>query len=157
MTGALDQNTVDQLNEVINKYKGQPAELIQVLHRAQEIVGYVPREVQERVAEGLSVPLSYVYGVVSFYTLFSMKPKGRYRISVCAGTACYVRGTVQILAALEQELGIKPGDTTDDMKFSVDLVRCVGACGLGPVMMINEDVHGRLEPEQIKEILSQYD
>lgn len=153
----LDEETSLKLDEIIGKYRGQPAGLIQVLHKAQEIVGYVPREVQEKVAGGLNVPLSDVYGVVSFYALFSMKPKGRYKISVCAGTACYVRGTAQILESLERELGIKPGDTTDDGKFSVEVVRCLGACGLGPVMMINEDVHGRLEPENIPDILARYE
>lgn len=153
----LDGELSLKLDEIISRYRGQPTGLIQVLHLAQEIVGYVPREVQERVADGLDVPLSDVYGVVSFYTLFSLKPKGRYKISVCAGTACYVRGTAQIVECLEQELGIKPGDTTDDGKFSVEVVRCLGACGLGPVMMINEDVHGRLEPESIPQILAQYE
>ncbi|MCL6638131.1 MAG: NADH-quinone oxidoreductase subunit NuoE [Firmicutes bacterium] len=152
----IDEATARELDQVIDRYRGQPSGLIQVLHRAQEIVGYVPREVQERVAEGLDVPLSDVYGVVSFYALFSLKPKGKYKISVCAGTACYVRGTVQVLEALEKELGVKPGETTDDGKFSVEVVRCLGACGLGPVMMINEDVHGRLDPGQIPGILACY-
>lgn len=153
----LDEEITLKLDEIIGKYRGQPTGLIQVLHRAQEIVGYVPREVQERVADGLNVPLSDVYGVVTFYTLFSLKPKGKYKISVCAGTACYVRGTAQILESLGQELMIKPGETTDDGKFSVEVVRCLGACGLGPVMMINEDVHGRLEAENVPQILAQYE
>lgn len=153
----LDEEISLKLDEIIDKYRGQPTGLIQVLHRAQEIVGYVPREVQERVADGLNVPISDVYGVVTFYTLFSLKPKGKYKISVCAGTACYVRGTAQILESLGQELNIKPGETTDDGKFSVEVVRCLGACGLGPVMMINEDVHGRLEAENVPQILAQYE
>lgn len=153
----LDKDTTVKLEQIIDQYRGQPSGLIQVLHRAQEMVGYVPREVQERVADGLDVPLSDVYGVVSFYTLFSLKPKGRFKISVCAGTACYVRGTAQILESLEQELGVKPGDTTEDGKFSVEVVRCLGACGLGPVMMINEDVHGRLEPEHVHDIVARYE
>lgn len=153
----LDEEIFLKLDEIIDKYRGQPTGLIQVLHRAQEIVGYVPREVQERVADGLNVPISDVYGVVTFYTLFSLKPKGKYKISVCAGTACYVRGTAQILESLGQELNIKPGETTDDGKFSVEVVRCLGACGLGPVMMINEDVHGRLEAENVPQILAQYE
>lgn len=153
----FDAEVIAKLDRIIEGYRGQPSGLIQVLHQAQEVVGYVPREVQEKVADGLNVPLSDVYGVVSFYALFTLKPKGRFRISLCAGTACYVRGTVQILECLEQELGIKPGDTTEDGKFSIDLVRCIGACGLGPVMMINDDVHGRLEPDSIPEILAGYE
>lgn len=146
-----------QLDQIIDEYRGQPSGLIQVLHRAQELVGYCPRWVQARVAEGLGVSLQEVYGVVTFYALFSLRPKGRNKISVCAGTACYVKGTTVIVKKLREELGLKPGQTTEDSRFTLELVRCIGACGLGPAMIINSDVHGRLTPERIPEILSRYD
>ena len=127
-----------------------------VLQAAQEIFGYLPEEVQIMIAEGLDMPLSEVYGVVSFYTQFSLNPKGRYQISVCLGTACYVKGAGDILKAVEQKLGITPGGITPDGKFSLDACRCIGACGLAPVMMINEDVYGRLTPGQVPGILDSY-
>ncbi|MDD2422494.1 MAG: NADH-quinone oxidoreductase subunit NuoE [Heliobacteriaceae bacterium] len=147
---------IEQLDRIIDEYRGQPRGLIQVLHKAQELVGYCPKWVQVRVAEGLGVSLQEVYGVVTFYALFSLIPKGRHKISVCAGTACYVKGTKTVLKALRQHLGIKPGQTTEDSRFSLETVRCIGACGLAPAMIIGKDVHGRLEPEQIPEILEQY-
>ena len=123
---------------------------------AQEIFGYLPEEVQIMVAEGLDIPLSEVYGVASFYAQFSMNPKGKYQISVCLGTACYVKGAAAVLNAVEQKLGIVPGAITPDGKFSLDSCRCVGACGLAPVMMINNDVYGRLTPDQVGPILDMY-
>lgn len=146
-----------RLDEVISQHKDEQGALIAVLHEAQEIFGYLPKEVQLRVAEGLNVPLSEVYGVITFYALFSLKPKGKYKISACKGTACYVRGADKVLERLEQELGVKAGDTTDDGKFSLEVVRCLGACGLGPVIMINDDVHARLKPDRIPSILKKYD
>ena len=145
-----------RLDEIISRHKGEQGALITVLHEAQELFGYLPKEVQLRVAEGLNVPLSEVYGVISFYALFSLKPKGKYKISACKGTACYVRGADKVLERLESELGIKAGDTTDDGKFSLEVVRGLGACGLGPVIMINDDVHARLKPDKIPAILRNY-
>jgi NADH:ubiquinone oxidoreductase subunit E len=153
---ALDEAKLAALDAVIAKYRGSPGALISALHEAQEVVGYLPQEVQVRVAEGLGVPLSEVYGVVSFYALFSMKPKGRFKISLCKGTACYVRGAPHVLERLEKELGITAGDTTDDGMFSLDVVRCLGACGLGPVITINEDVHARLKPDRVPGVLEAY-
>ncbi len=145
-----------RLREVIALHKGQPGSTMPVLQAAQDIFGYLPEEVQIMIAEGLGIPLSEVYGVVSFYTQFSLNPKGRYQISVCLGTACYVKGAGTILEAVQKKLGIVPGGITPDGKFSLDACRCIGACGLAPVMMINEDVYGRLTPDQIPGILDSY-
>lgn len=136
------------------QYKGQPDGLIQVLHGIQETYGYLPRKLLERVTEELGVALSEIFGVVTFYTLFSLKPKGKHQVNVCKGTACYVRGSDHVLGRLEKELKIKPGDTTDDGMFSVEVVRCLGACGLGPVMMVNDEVFARLKPEKIPGVLA---
>lgn len=146
----------EQLRQVIAVHKGQPGATMPVLQAAQEIFGYLPEEVQIIIAEGLDLPLSEIYGVVSFYTQFSLNPKGRYQVSVCLGTACYVKGAGDVLQAVEQKLGIAPGGITSDGKFSLDACRCIGACGLAPVMMINEDVYGRLTPAQVSPILDMY-
>ena len=146
----------ERLREVIAQYKGQAGATMPVLQAAQDIFGYLPEEVQIMVAEGLDIPLSEVYGVASFYAQFTLNPKGRYQISICLGTACYVKGAGDILAAVQQKLGIAPGGITPDGKFSLDACRCIGACGLAPVMMINEDVYGRLTPSQVAGILDSY-
>ena len=145
-----------KLREVIARHKGQPGATMPVLQAAQEIFGYLPEEVQIIIAEGLDIPLSEVYGVVSFYTQFSLNPKGRYQISICLGTACYVKGAGAILDAVQKKLGIAPGGITPDGTFSLDACRCIGACGLAPVMMINDDVYGRLTPGQVAGILDSY-
>ncbi len=146
----------DQLRQVIAEHKGMPGATMPVLQAAQEIFGYLPEEVQIMVAEGLDIPLSEVYGVASFYAQFTLNPKGRHQISVCLGTACYVKGAADILAAVEKKLGIKTGSITKDGSFSLDACRCVGACGLAPVMMIGSDVYGRLTPDQVGPILDKY-
>jgi NADH-quinone oxidoreductase subunit E/NADP-reducing hydrogenase subunit HndA len=145
-----------RLREVIAAHKDQPGATMPVLQAAQEIFGYLPEEVQIMIAEGLDIPLSEIYGVVSFYAQFSLNPKGKYQISVCLGTACYVKGAGDILQAVQQKLGIVPGGITPDGKFSLDACRCIGACGLAPVMMINDDVYGRLTPGQVAGILDSY-
>jgi len=147
----------ERLREVIAQHKGQPGATMPVLQAAQEIFGYLPEEVQIIVAEGLELPLSEIYGVASFYAQFTLNPKGKYRISLCLGTACYVKGAAAVLEAVEKKLGIKPGFITPDGKFSLDACRCIGACGLAPVMMINDDVYGRLTPDQVGAILDKYD
>lgn len=129
---------------------------MRVMQEAQAIYGYLPKEAQVMIAEGLGVSLSEVYGVATFYTQFSLSPKGRHRISLCLGTACYVKGADKILEALEEKLGIKCGECTPDGLFSLDSCRCVGACGLAPVMMIDEDVHGKLTVDQLDGILDSY-
>ena len=146
----------EELRRVIAEHKDQPGATMPVLQAAQEIFGYLPEEVQIIIAEGLDIPLSEVYGVASFYAQFTLNPKGKYQISVCLGTACYVKGAGDILEAVQQKLGIQPGGITRDGKFSLDACRCIGACGLAPVMMINEDVYGRLTPSQVSAILDMY-
>ncbi|HOV80007.1 MAG TPA: NAD(P)H-dependent oxidoreductase subunit E [Bacillota bacterium] len=146
-----------QLDKIIEPYKGKPSGLIQVLTKAQELIGYLPKWAQIRIAEGLGVSLQEVFGVVTFYAFFSLIPRGRHKINVCAGTACYVKGTKTVLKALREAIGIKAGQTTPDSRFTLEIVRCIGACGLAPAMIIDgKDVHGRLEPEQIPAILEQY-
>lgn len=146
----------ERLRKVIEEHKGQPGATMPVLQAAQDIFGYLPEEVQIMVAEGLDVPLSEIYGVSTFYSFFSLNPKGKYRISVCLGTACYVKGSANVLSAVEQKLSITPGGITGDGLFSLDACRCIGACGLAPVMMINDDVYGRLTPDQVAGILDSY-
>ena len=145
-----------ELKKVIAEYKDQKGALMPIMQHAQEIYGYLPIEVQTMIAEGLDIPLSEVYGVVSFYAQFALNPKGTYQISVCLGTACYVKGAGDILQAVEKKLGITSGGITPDGKFSLDACRCIGACGLAPVMMINDDVYGRLTPDQVAGILDSY-
>lgn len=145
-----------EIDKVIEQHKGDPGSLIQVLHYAQERLGYVPRDVQLRVADRLGVSLSDVYGVVTFYSFFREKPRGKYTVSPCQGTACYVRGAPDVLARIERELGIKAGDSTNDGVFSVEVVRCLGACGLAPVMTVNKETYGRMSADRIPSILNMY-
>ncbi len=145
-----------KLQAVIEQSRSTPGCLMHILQEAQAIYGYLPLPVQKTIAEGLNISLSEVYGVATFYSQFSLKPKGKYKISVCLGTACYVKGSDKILGEVESELGIKCGECTEDGLFSLDSCRCVGACGLAPVMMVNEDVHGRLTPDMVKGILDGY-
>ena len=145
-----------QLMQVIADHKEQPGALMPVLQQAQEIYGYLPLEVQEMISLGLDIPLEEVYGVVTFYSQFSLYPKGQYKISVCLGTACYVKGSGDIYDKLSRSLGIKGGECTPDGKFSLDACRCIGACGLAPVMTINDDVYGRLSVDEIEGILAKY-
>lgn len=145
-----------ELKEVIAKHKDQKGALMPVLQQAQDIYGYLPIEVQTMIAEGLDIPLEEVYGVVTFYAQFSLYPKGQYKVSVCLGTACYVKGSGDIYDRLQQRLGIQGGQCTPDGKFSLEACRCVGACGLAPVMTVNEDVYGKITPDDVDEILAKY-
>ena len=145
----------EQLDAFIASLPSTQGELIRVLHTAQGIFGYLPKEVQIYVAKKLDVPVSKVYGVVSFYSFFTMKPKGEYDISVCMGTACYVRGAENVLNEIKNQLGIDIGDTTADGKFSLRTLRCVGACGLAPVVMIGDKVYGRVTPDMVSGILAE--
>lgn len=146
-----------QLLAVIEEHRGEKGAAIPVLHKAQEIYGYLPIEVQEMIADGLDVPLAEIYGIVTFYAQFSLNPRGKYQIGVCLGTACYVKGSGDILEKVKELLGIDVGECTPDGKFSVDATRCIGACGLAPVMTINEDVYGRLVVDDVEGILKKYE
>lgn len=152
----LTKEQIDRLLEIVQKYKNDEGKVMLVLHEVQEYLGYVPYEAQKLIAEGLEVPMSDVYGVVTFYSRFSLKPVGKYKIGICLGTACYVKGADKIIDKIEQRLGIKVGETTEDGRFSIAAMRCLGACGLAPVMTINEDVYGKLELNEIDEILDKY-
>jgi NADH-quinone oxidoreductase subunit E/NADP-reducing hydrogenase subunit HndA len=145
-----------ELKKVIAKYKEQPGGLMPALQEAQGIYGYLPYEVQKMLAEGLDVSMSEVYGVSTFYAQFSLVPKGKYIISVCLGTACYVKGADRVLTAIEEKLGIKSGECTPDRKFSIEACRCVGACGLAPVMTVNGEVDGKVTPEQAVKVIETY-
>ena len=158
-TELLEEFTPEQiakLDSIIEKYKGKPGGLIPVLEEAQVCLEFLPMPVQKRIAAGLNLPLSRVYGVVTFYSFFTMTPRGKYTVRVCLGTACYVRGGKALSETLEKQFGIKEGETTADRMFTLESVRCLGACGLGPVIVVGEDVHGRVKPGKVKEILSQY-
>lgn len=148
-------NIASAVEAICDKYNNDEGELINILHEAQSLQGYIPEEMQRLIASKLGIPASKVYGVVTFYTFFTMTPKGRHPISVCMGTACYVRGAEKILDELKRRLGIDVGETTKDGKFSLDCLRCVGACGLAPVIMIGEKVYGRLQAADIKGILDE--
>ena len=145
-----------KLREIIAAHKDMQGALIPVLHEAQGVYGYLPIEVQTIIAEGLGIPLAEVYGVVTFYAQFSHNPKGQYEIGVCLGTACYVKGSGDILEKFKQLLGIDVGECTPDGKFSLTATRCVGACGLAPVVTVNEDVYGRLTVDDVQGILDKY-
>lgn len=147
----------DELLKVINKYRGQQGCLMPVLHKAQEIFGYLPVEVQKIIAEELDIPLCDVYGVVTFYSHFSVKPKGKYKISVCLGTACYVKGSNTVLDKIKQHFNMDVGECTDDGKFSIEATRCIGACGLAPVIMVNDDVYGKVTEAELDKIWAKYE
>lgn len=145
-----------KIDEVIERYKEKKGAVIPVLEEVQGIVGYLPKEVLCKVADSLNISRSIVYGIVTFYSFFSIKPRGRNVIRVCLGTACYVKGANAVLDKIKEVLKINTGELTSDRKFSLEAVRCVGACGLAPVLMINEDVHGHLTPAKIEKILEGY-
>ena len=141
------------LQQVIDELKNEPGCLMPIMQRAQDIFGYLPEDVQNIIAKGLDIPVSDVYGVATFYAQFNLEPKGKYIISVCLGTACYVNGAERIIEAVQEELGIGDNQTTEDGLFSLSLVSCLGCCSLAPVMMINEDTYGSLTPDKVKKIL----
>lgn len=145
-----------KLNAIIARHKGEKGAIMPCLQEAQEVYGYLPVEVQTMIAKGLEVPLEEVFGVSTFYSQFSLTPKGKYNISVCLGTACYVKGAASVLDAISKSLGIQPEECTQDGMFSLTACRCVGACGLAPVMTVNDEVYGRLVPEDVEGILEKY-
>jgi len=153
----LDLSTREQLKKIITRNEGKAGALTRVLQQAQGLIGYLPLTVQKFISEQMKLPLNEVYGLASFYSYFTMVPKGKHTIRVCLGTACYIRGGQRIIDNLENELEIKPGDTTKDGKFSLDVVRCLGCCGLAPIIAVDENIHRRVSPVKIKEILDSYD
>jgi len=155
----LKEFTADQvvkLETIIAKHKAKQGGLIPVLEEAQVALEYLPISVQKKIARELNLPFSRVYGVVTFYSFFTMTPRGRHTARVCMGTACYVRGGKALADALKKEFGVEEGGTTADRKFTYETIRCLGACGLGPVVVVDADVHGRMKPSKIKDMLSQY-
>jgi NADH:ubiquinone oxidoreductase subunit E len=152
-----EEELYPRLVEIIAGHKDRPEDLIMVLHKAQNLFGYLPTKVQEMVADGLKVSLNEVYGVITFYNFFSTVPQGRHSVKVCLGTACYVRGSQKVLEKTEKELGIKVGGTTEDRRYSLGVVRCIGACGLAPAMLIDEDVYGRVKTTNAMEIIEKYE
>ena len=152
--GTKEQET--ELMAVIKEHGNDKGALMPVLQKAQDIYGYLPIEVQKMISDAMDIPMEKIYGVATFYSQFSLNPKGKYTISVCLGTACYVKGSGDIYNKLMEILGIAGGECTADGKFSLDACRCIGACGLAPVMMINDDVYGRLTPDELDGILAKY-
>ncbi|HVJ49746.1 NADH-quinone oxidoreductase subunit NuoE [Desulfitobacterium sp.] len=147
----------EKLDELIARYKSQKGAMIPVLQQAQEIYGYLPEQVLRHISKEMKIPIAKVYGVVTFYAQFRLTPMGRNVISTCLGTACHVRGGAKVLDTIENELKVKDGETTEDGRYSLEIVNCIGACGLAPVISVNGEVHGRLTPEQIPGILAQYE
>jgi NADH:ubiquinone oxidoreductase subunit E len=152
----IDSKTSRQIKKIIEATDGRAGAPIRVLQRVQGLIGYLPREALEMVSREMRIPPSELYGITSFYSFFSMVPKGRYVIQVCLGTSCYVKGGQRIIDSLNKDLGLESGGTTPDGKFSLQTVRCIGCCGLSPVLAINEDVHRKVKPSKLKEILGSY-
>ena len=152
----LRKDQIDTIKEICKSFNNDGGELINVLHKTQGTFGYLPAEIQEVVAIGLNLSVAKVYGVVTFYSFFTMLPKGKHPISICTGTACYVRGAEKVLEEFRKELKIKVGETTDDGEFSISCLRCVGACGLAPVVLVGEKSYGRVAPEMVKDIIAEY-
>ena len=145
-----------KMEEIINTYKQEKDNLIQILNEVQEYYGYVPEKAQLAISEYLSIPMAEIYGVITFYSRFTLKPKGKYHIAVCLGTACFVKGSEKILDRAKERLGIDVGETTKDGKFSLEATRCVGACGLAPVFTVNDEVYGKATVKTMDEILDKY-
>jgi len=153
----LSEAAVAKINEICDRYADERTPLMMILSDVQKEYGYIPLEVQELVSERTGISVAEIYGVVTFYSFFSLNPKGKYVIGCCLGTACYVKGSGKILEELSKELGIEAEECTEDGKFSLTACRCIGACGLAPVITINDDVYGRLVPEDVKGILAKYE
>lgn len=153
----LKEKDIKAIQDICKSFNNDPGELINVLHQAQGKFGYLPAEIQEVIAHELNVSVAKVYGVVTFYSYFTMIPKGKYPISICTGTACYVRGAESVLEEFKKKLDIEVGETTPDGKFSISCLRCVGACGLAPVVLIGEKTYGRVSPEGVDDILKEYE
>lgn len=151
--GNHNENT--ELKELLSKYEKDKSNLIQILNEVQEKYGYISSEAQKEISEYLGISMAEVYGVITFYSRFTLKPKGKYNIAVCLGTACFVKGSERVLDKVKEILKIDVGQTTDDGLFSIEATRCVGACGLAPVFTVNEDVHGKATPEMVEKIIKE--
>lgn len=147
----------ERVNDILRKNQGRDGALIDVLHQTQDVYGYLPEEAMTMIAEGLNLSLSKVYGVATFYSLYSLKPKGKHIIRLCESAPCHLRGAMDVLQTIEDELSLKAGQTTEDNRFTLELTSCLGVCGVAPAMMIGDRVYGNLTPEKIKEILRSYD
>jgi NADH:ubiquinone oxidoreductase subunit E len=157
MNNDLTVDMIARVDQIIDAHRGKPGCLIPVLEECQGVTGYLPVELQEYIGSRLNIPGSTIYGVVTFYSFFSMTPKGRHNIKVCLGTACYVRGIAEILSRLQSEFKIEVGKTSEDRRFSLEAVRCLGACGLAPVIVIDSDTHGGMTPDKVIEVLNRYE
>ena len=156
MEEKLNKKVVVEIKEYIKELNFEKSALITILHRAQETIGYLPREILEVIASELKIPLAKVYGVVTFYSYFHTEPRGKYVINVCMGTACFVKGADKVLEEFERIIGIKAGETSEDKKFTLMGLRCIGACGLAPVLTINGKVYGKVSKDMVKDILKEY-
>ena len=156
----LEEFTLEQinkLNKIIEKYRVEPGGIIPLLEEAQGFLGYLPINIQKQISNKTNISLSRIYGIVTFYSIFTMTPRGKHTVKVCLGTACYVRGGKKNAEIIEKEFGVKPGETTSDRKLTYETVRCLGACGLAPIILIDEEVYGRVQPSKVKEIIEQYE
>lgn len=153
---SLNSKKIERIKEICDSFNNSHGEIINILHRVQGEFGFLPVEVQELISEQIRMPVAQIYGIVSFYSFFSMQPKGKYPISICLGTACYVRDSEKVLDEFKRQLGIGLGELSADGKFSLDTLRCVGACGLAPVALIGDKVYGRISPNQVKDIIAEY-
>lgn len=151
----VDQKVKEETREILTKYPKDKSQLIGILNDVQERYGYIPKQAQIVISEHLSIPMAEIYGVITFYSRFTLTPKGKYNISICLGTACYVKGSQKILDRAKERLKIEPGDVTEDGKFSIDEVRCVGACGLAPVFMVNDEVYGNATVQQFDKVIDE--
>jgi NADH-quinone oxidoreductase subunit E/NADP-reducing hydrogenase subunit HndA len=153
----LRQEDVNKIKEICASFNRDPQELINILHGCQEHFGYLPAEIQEVISADTGIPVAKIYGVVTFYSFFTMTPKGKHPISICMGTACYVRGAEKVLDEFKKELSLQVGQTSKDGKFSLSSLRCVGACGLAPVVLVGDKTYGRVAPDDVKKILKEYE
>ena len=146
----------EQMQKILQKYEKDKSNLIQILNETQEHYGYIPKSAQTEISEYLNMPMAEIYGVITFYSRFTLKPKGKYNVAVCLGTACFVKGSEKVLDRLKEKLGIDVGETTPDGKFSIEATRCIGACGLAPVFTVNDEVYGKATPDLMKKVIEEY-
>lgn len=151
----INKKVKEETSRILEKYPKEKNQLIAILNDVQEKYGYIPKQAQIVISEYLSIPMAEIYGVITFYSRFTLTPKGKYNISICLGTACYVKGSQKILDRAKERLKIEPGEVTEDGKFSIDEVRCVGACGLAPVFMVNDEVYGNATVQQFDKVLDE--